>query len=100
MSKLLTSLAAIGLFSLIALPAPADAAPRRADGIHRTQADTYEFSAHRRQWRPRYRAYRAYRRGRPHPYYYTYRRYPHYYYRPYYYYRPAPFPFFPFFSPW
>jgi hypothetical protein len=98
MSKALSALAAIFVLWIVALPAPADSAPRRADGI--TSLDQYEFSSARRQRRivRRYVVPRYY--GQPYyysPYGYQPYGYQPYGYRPYGYYAPAPLPFFPFF---
>jgi hypothetical protein len=125
MPKMLAAFAAIFLLWVIALPGPADAAARRANGI--ASADQLDLSAQRRYYRRGYRggyyrrpyygrpyyrsrAYRPYYRYRYRPYYrygyyrpyyrYGYYRpyyYGRYYYRPYYY-RPV-WPFFPFFGP-
>jgi hypothetical protein len=79
---MLAAFAAIFMLWVVALPGPAEAAQRRADGL--ANIDNTEFSAQRR-----YRRY--YRRGYAPRYYYR-RYYPRrYYYRPYYrpyYYRP------------
>ncbi len=93
MTRLLAPLAAIGVMTLVALPAPASANERAVTGVGNIEQT--DVSAARRVYRryygrpyvgPRYRAYY----GRP-------------YYEPYYsygpaYYAPAPFPFFPFFG--
>jgi hypothetical protein len=96
---MLAALAAIFLLWVIALPGPADAAQRRADGVANPDQAT-EFSARRRYYRRYYRGYyRPYYRRYYRPYYYRpyYRGYYYrpYYYRPYYY-RPywGPRPFF------
>ena len=111
MSKILMGLAAAGVTAMLALPAPAIAKERPADGVR--NLDQMEFSARRRHRRvirhyygPRYgyRSYRPYRyaygpRYRYRPYYAAYG-YPYYasYGYPYhsyayapYYYRPGPF---------
>jgi hypothetical protein len=88
MFKMLSVLAAVFVVLMAALPAAADAAQRRTDGIRNPgqielSARRYVRRYHRRYRRPyRYRRY-SYRRRYYGPYY---RRY--YYYRPYYCYRP------------
>jgi hypothetical protein len=99
MSKMLSVLVAIFALAIVALPGPADAAQRGADGIR--NLDQYEFSSARRQRRVvrRYVGPRYYSQ----PYYYGPYGYQPYGYQPYGYpYRyyapaPVPFPFFPFF---
>jgi len=105
MSKMLSVLVAIFAIWIVALPGPADAAQRKADGVG--NLDQYEFSSARRKRRivRRYAVPRYYVQ----PYYYGpygyqpygYQPYGYqpYGYRPYGYYAPAPvpFPFFPFF---
>jgi hypothetical protein len=101
MTKLFAFCAVLAVTGLLALPTPADAKKRRADGLR--NVEQVEVSARRyrryhrhryygrRYWGPRYYAYAR-------PYYYPY--YRPYYYRPYY--RPAvwPFPFFGFGFGW
>lgn len=84
MSKLLAALAVTGAMALVALPAPASADDRRADGIQNAQVGDWEFSDHRRR-------YRRYYYGRRYwgPRYYARPYYaPYYAYSPYYRYRP------------
>ena len=83
MIKVLATCAAVALTAAFAMPAPATAAEKRADGVWDT-SDQIEVSSRRR-----YRAYRAY--GPRYGYYRGYRSYssPYYayaprYYRPYY----------------
>jgi hypothetical protein len=98
---MLAAFAAIFMLWVMALPGPADAAQRRADGV--TNADqATEFSAQRRYYR-RYnrRYYRGYyrpyyRRYYYRPYYYRPYYYRPYYYRPYRYWGPRPFFYFGF----
>jgi hypothetical protein len=88
MLKILTVLAAIFVFCMIALPGAAEAAQRRPDGVR--NLDQVELSA-RRNVRRYYRS-RYYAR----PFFYA----PYYYrpyYRPYVYVPLPPFPIFPFF---
>lgn len=56
MSKILATCAALAVTAVMALPAPASAAERRADGIQsQQQAGGLEFSDQRRRYyRPRY----------------------------------------------
>ena len=89
MRKVLAICAAVALTAAFALPAPAVAAEKRADGVH--NMDQLEVSAKRKKHRrhvhryhgPRYGYYRSHR-----PYYYDapyYAYSPRYYgYRPYY----------------
>ena len=79
MSKILVSCAALALTAAFALPVPAVAAEKRADGVR--NQDQIEVSDQRRRYR---RAYRAYG-----PRYGYYR--PHYYDAPYYAYAPRPY---------
>ena len=99
MSKLLSVLVAIFVLWVIALPGPADAARRGADGIR--NLDEFSSAQRRRRVVRRYHAPRYY--GQPDyygPYGYGPYGYRPYGYRPYGYYAPAPlplpFPFFPF----
>jgi hypothetical protein len=85
MAKTLLALAAGASLLVLALPGPAGAAERPADGI-RSNAEPTEFSSYYRRWhRPRYVVRRAYR-----PYYYGGYPYAYGYGYPYYY-RPRPF---------
>jgi hypothetical protein len=90
MSKILASMAAFALVSVLALPGPASAAERRADGLRATDATAMtDVSAYRRwrraYWGPRYGFYRPYWRPR-----YAYWGAPYSYgYNPYFY-RPRP----------
>jgi hypothetical protein len=97
---MLAAFAAIFLLWVIALPGPADAAQRRADGVA-TIDQTTEFGSRHRRWHRRHYHGRRYYRGPRYAYRYSYRPYYYrpYYYRPYryYYYAPPPFPFYPFF---
>jgi hypothetical protein len=100
MSKILAGIAAFALTAMLALPGPASAAERRADGVRANdQAAPTEFSSRHRRWHrrhvvvrraygPRFGYYPYYRR----PYYSGFYRpayagYPYYggysYYRPY-----------------
>jgi hypothetical protein len=84
MAKTLLALAAGASLLVLALPGPASAAERRADGIRNNIEQTEFSSMHRRWHRPRYvvrRAYRPYYYGYPYAYGYGYP----------YYYRPRPF---------
>jgi hypothetical protein len=103
MSKMLASMAAFALVTMLALPGPADAAERRTEGLRtKDPVAQTEFSSQRRYyrrgvvvrraWGPRW-GYRGYWRpryasGYPYyrPYYAGYWGYP--YYRPWY--RPYP----------
>jgi hypothetical protein len=85
MGKIFLSLAAGAALFVLALPGPAGAAERRADGVR--NADQTEFSSAHRRWHRRhyvrrhgYRSY-GYRSYRPYGYGYGY---------PYGYYRPGP----------
>lgn len=88
MSKILATCAAVAVTAVMALPAPAGATERRADGIQsQQQAGGLEFSDQRRRYyRSRYYSRRYY--GGPRYYsgysapYYAYA--PRPYYRPYY----------------
>jgi hypothetical protein len=51
MSKILASFAAIALLVVLALPGPATAAERRADGARPNDSAMTDVSAHRRYWR-------------------------------------------------
>ena len=96
MSKILAGVAAFALMGVLALPGPASAAERRADGLRTQDASTMtDVSSHRRwrhrrhvvirrAWGPGYGYYPAYR-----PYYAAS---PYYgaYYAGYPYYRPVP----------
>ena len=92
MAKMIVSLAAAALLSALALPGPASAADKRADGLANTAPQATEFSSRHRRWhRPRVvRRYYRYPRYRyRYPRAYAYYPYP-YYYRPYpYYYGPG-----------
>jgi Ni/Co efflux regulator RcnB len=88
MAKMIVSLAAAALLSALALPGPASAADKRADGLANAAPQATEFSSRHRRWhRPRvvrrYYRYPRYRyRYRPYayaPYPYYYRPYPYYY---------------------
>src|SRR5688572_17388052 len=88
MSKILIGLAAVGVTAMLALPAPAVAKDRPADGVR--NMEQLEVSSARRHKRryvrhyygPRYSYYRPYRYGYYQPYH-------SYAYSPYY--RPGPF---------
>jgi hypothetical protein len=88
MKKMLGICAAAALMAAFALPVPAVAAEKRADGLRSTDQVT-EFSAQRRKYRrhvrryyaPRYGYYRPYR---PYVYDAPYYAYAPRYYRPYY----------------
>jgi hypothetical protein len=92
MPKILIGLAAIGTAAMLALPAPAIATDRPADGVR--NLEQLEVSSARRKKRrvirhyygPRYSYYRPYRYGYYRPYYAPYHAYAYspYYYRPYY----------------
>jgi len=92
--KMLAVLAALGLATLIALPAPTSAEERRADGVR--NLDQIEVSSARRNKRRYVRRYRGpgvyYRPYYARPYYYdpyyAYGYYPYYHRR--YYYRRGP----------
>jgi hypothetical protein len=81
--KTLTALAAIGIAGLLALPVPATANDKRADGIR--NGEVMDFSSHRR-YRRVVRHYYGPRYYYARPYYdpyYSYAYYPRYrYYRP------------------
>jgi hypothetical protein len=83
MKKLLGMCAAAALTAAFALPAPATAAEKRADGLRPSDQVT-EFSAQRRKYRRQVHRYYAPRYG----YRYGYRHRPHYYDAPYYAYAP------------
>jgi hypothetical protein len=53
MSKLLGSCAAFALLVILALPGPANAAERKADGL-RTSSEMTDVSAHRRRYHRRF----------------------------------------------
>jgi hypothetical protein len=85
MTKILATCAAVALTAAFAMPAPATAAEKRADGVWKT-SDQIEVSSRRRHrayryYGPRYGYYRGYR-----PYYHSspYYAYAPRYYRPYY----------------
>jgi hypothetical protein len=78
MTKILATCAAVALTAAFAMPAPAVAAEKRADGVW-NKSDQIEVSSRRR-----YRAYRAYG-----PRYGYYRPYRSYYSSPYYAYSPG-----------
>ena len=86
MSKMIIGLAAIGTAAMLALPAPAVAKDRPADGVR--NADQLEVSAARkrrhvrRHYAPRYSYYRPQRYSYYRPYYEPYYAYG---YSPYYY---------------
>ena len=84
MAKTLLALAAGASLLVLALPGPAGAAERRADGI-RSNAGPTEFSSYHRRWHRGYVVRRAYRPyygyGYGYPYAYGYG-YPYYYRRP------------------
>jgi hypothetical protein len=87
MSKILASMAAFALVSVLALPGPASAAERRADGLRTTDATSMtDVSAYRRwgrgYWGPRYGFYRPYWRPR-YAFYRPYWRPRYAFYRPY-----------------
>ncbi len=102
MRKFFMLAAAVAAFGLFAVPAPADAATRKAAGVANAQSVQMDLSA-RRYYRHYYyqRHYRYYGRHYGAPYYYRpyyYRPYPYYYgpryyypygYYPYYYRRPG-----------
>ncbi|HKG00764.1 MAG TPA: hypothetical protein VKB15_09090 [Xanthobacteraceae bacterium] len=55
MSKILASVAAFALVAMLALPGPANAAERRADGLRANQAAApTEFSSRHRRWHRRH----------------------------------------------
>jgi hypothetical protein len=85
MSKILIGLAAIGVTAMLALPAPAIAKDRPADGVR--NLDQLEMSSARRKYRRHVRRYYAPRYYYSGPRYYPYDAYA---YSPYYY-RPGPF---------
>jgi hypothetical protein len=94
MSKMLSVLVAIFALWIIALPGPASAAERQADGIR--NFDQYEFSSVRRQRRYVRRYVRPRYYGQPNyyqPYVQPYGYQPYGYYAP----APVPFPILPFF---
>ena len=85
MNKLLATGAAVALTAAFAIPAPAVAAEKRANGVH--NQDQIEVSDQRRRYRRAYRAYYGPRYGYARPYYYDapyYAYAPRPYYRPYY----------------
>jgi hypothetical protein len=102
MSKILVGLAAIGMTAMLAVPVPAVAKDRPADGVRNMeQLEVSSARRHNRRHVRRHYAprriyggrsyYRPYRYGHYSPYYQPYNSYAYspYYYRPYY--RPGPF---------
>jgi hypothetical protein len=83
MSRILASFAAFALLFILALPGPANAAERKADGL-RTASEMTDVSAHRRRYRHRH-VVRRHLWGPPVGYWGGYRSYAYdpYYYRPY-----------------
>jgi hypothetical protein len=54
MSKILAGFAAFALLLMLAMPGPANAAERRADGLRSGDAAMTEFSTRHRRWHRRY----------------------------------------------
>lgn len=92
MSKILVSLAALGLLGAAALPLQANAAERH-QGVttKHPAAQSTDVSAQRRHWRGRHYGYRHYGPRRYYGPRYGYYGAPYGYGYPYGYYRPAPF---------
>jgi hypothetical protein len=58
MSRMLAGTAAFALMVVLALPGPAAATERRADGLHKNNSAMTEFSSQRRRWHRRHYARR------------------------------------------